>query len=93
VLNKHIHGIPSGAVYVGRGSPWGNPFRVGRDGDRETVVRLYCEWVLEQPDLMARIHELRGKDLVCFCAPKLCHAMVLRELANPDLNEASPDTD
>jgi hypothetical protein len=25
---------------------------------------------------------LRGKDLACWCAPKRCHAEVLRELAN-----------
>jgi hypothetical protein len=28
--------------------------------------------------------ELRGKDLVCWCAPKLCHADVLLEIANAD---------
>jgi len=32
ILNKHTHGIPAGAVYIGRGSPWGTPFVIGRDG-------------------------------------------------------------
>ena len=27
VLNKHHAGVPAGAVYIGRGSKWGNPFR------------------------------------------------------------------
>ena len=30
--------MPEGAVYVGRGSKWGNPFRVVRDGQFWTVV-------------------------------------------------------
>lgn len=38
VLNKHHAGIPADAVYIGRGSKWGNPFRLGRDGDRATVI-------------------------------------------------------
>jgi hypothetical protein len=28
------------------------------------------------------LHELRGKDLVCWCAPKPCHGDVLLRLAN-----------
>lgn len=28
------------------------------------------------------ILELRGKDLVCWCAPEACHADILMELAN-----------
>jgi hypothetical protein len=31
---------------------------------------------------MAALHELRGKDLLCWCAPGSCHADVLVELAN-----------
>ena len=38
VLNKRGTGIPVGAFYIGRGSKWGNPFRIGPDGDRATVI-------------------------------------------------------
>jgi hypothetical protein len=31
---------------------------------------------------MAALHELRGKDLICWCAPERCHADVLIELVN-----------
>lgn len=82
VLNHYRDPIPEGAVWVMRPSKWGNPFKVGRDGDREDVVTLYAHWLVEQPRLMAALHELRGRDLVCCCAPKLCHADVLLELAN-----------
>jgi Domain of unknown function (DUF4326) len=84
VLNKKVSGIPAGAVYVGRpargvkGSKWANPFKIPEDGDRDTVIeRFRCE-VLPNLD----VSELRGKDLVCWCAPEACHADLLLEKAN-----------
>jgi hypothetical protein len=38
---------PEGAVIVDRGSRWGNPFIIGRDGDRETVVAKYRQWATD----------------------------------------------
>jgi hypothetical protein len=69
-------------VYVGRPSKWGNPFVIGRDGTRDEVMAKYRDWILRQPALVAALHELRGKHLVCWCAPGRCHAEVLIELAN-----------
>ena len=69
VLNKHHAGIPGGAVYIGRGSKWGNPFRIGRDGDRATVIAKHARWLADQHHLLRALDELRGRDLVCFCAP------------------------
>jgi hypothetical protein len=34
--------MPEGAVYVGRPTKWGNPFEVGKDGDRDRCVELYA---------------------------------------------------
>jgi hypothetical protein len=83
VYNKYRSGIPEGAVYIGRGSPWGNPFVIGADGTRDEVCDKYAESVLFNPDKVARIkRELRGKDLVCFCKPKRCHGDLLLEIAN-----------
>ena len=28
-------------IYIGRGSKWGNPFVIGKDGSREEVVEKY----------------------------------------------------
>ena len=67
-------------VYVGRPSKWGNPFVIGRDGTRGEVIAKYRAWIVRQPALMAALHELRGKHLVCWCAPDRCHADVLIEL-------------
>lgn len=77
-------------VYVGRavprkgvnGSPWGNPWTIGKDGNRSAVLYLYERWLLGNPDLMARLPELRGKVLACWCAPLPCHADILLRLAN-----------
>lgn len=82
VHNKYKNTAPPGAVYIGRPTKWGNPFVIGRDGTREDVISKYENWVVTQPQLMSALHELRGKDLVCFCAPQACHGDVLLRLAN-----------
>jgi C4-dicarboxylate-specific signal transduction histidine kinase len=47
VLNHKRHGLPPGAVYIGRAtarlraSKWQNPFRIGRYGDRGEVIAKY----------------------------------------------------
>lgn len=69
-------------VYIGRPSIWGNPFVVGRDGNRKEVLVKYRAWLQTQPQLLAKIPELRGKVLGCYCKPKLCHGDVLAELAD-----------
>jgi len=76
-------------VYIGRHtrngwrrSKWANPFKLSRNGDRDDVIAMYRRWLLHRPDLLAALPELRGKDLVCWCAPEACHGDVLLELAN-----------
>lgn len=85
VINKYT--MPQFAdrknmVYIGRPGKWGNPFFIGTDGTREDVIAKYREWIVRQEDLLAALPELKGKDLVCFCAPLACHGDVLSELAN-----------
>ncbi len=82
VLNKHKAGVPDGAVYIGRGSKWGNPFRIGGDGDRTNVIAKHGAWLRDQHELLRALDELRGHDLVCFCAPQPCHGDLLLRLAN-----------
>jgi len=36
---------------------------------------------------MAALPELRGQDLVCWCAPEACHGDILLELANAPLRD------
>lgn len=76
-------------VYIGRGSVWGNPFSHKEGtlaqhvvGSREEAISKYEEYLLESPDLMERLPELKGKTLGCWCKPKACHGDVLLRLAN-----------
>ncbi len=70
-------------IYIGRPSKWGNPFRIGKDGSREDVIRKYRDWILVNSNLMAQLPlELKGKTLGCWCKPNACHGDVLAELAD-----------
>lgn len=83
VYNRHHGNAPADAVYVGRGSEWGNPFRIGEDGSREVVLAKFKAMLYGDPLLLKRVKQrLQGKDLVCFCAPLACHADILLEVAN-----------
>ena len=78
---KNAH--PRQAIKVDRSSPWGNPFILGKDGDRDDVCDLfeqYAKWRLTiQPSWL---RPLKGKYLACWCAPLRCHAETLRRLSN-----------
>jgi len=89
--------IPDSAIYVGRPSLFGNHFthleaKKGQQNmtyvaTREESVKRYKSWVLHSDDARAvlireALPSLRGRDLVCWCAPHKCHADVLLELAN-----------
>lgn len=85
--------MPEGAVYVGRPSRWGNPYRVGDP----VVLRSFLGTTTstltarQAVDLFRRdfakslpVEELRGRDLACWCPlDQPCHADVLLDLANP----------
>ena len=76
---------PTDAVYVGRGSPWGNPFRIGREGTREEVIEKFERYAIKRLEREPYwLDPLRDKDLVCWCAPETCHADVLLRLANAE---------
>jgi hypothetical protein len=91
-IGKAKRGLGSllpGQVYVGRPSPLGNPFVVGRDGSRQEVIAKYRRWLwarLQEPD-SAQERELRRHlarvvegelELLCWCHPLPCLAEVVR---------------
>ena len=85
-------------VYIGREnyqyslppSEWRNPYKLDTDtpANRLTVLKQYRDYLLrDRPVLLARIEELRGKTLVCWCKThehphRLCHGDVLLSLLN-----------
>lgn len=88
IVNKH-HG--KSGEYIGRGSPLGNPFVIGKDGSREQVIAKYRVWLNEQimrknPAVLDELNRLgnkaideKGLALQCFCYPKPCHGEVIKE--------------
>lgn len=85
VWNTRDPQCPADAVYIGRGSKYGNPFVMGTRHvpNRDTACDLYEQYIEANPERKQDfIEELRGKDLVCFCAPQRCHGDYLIAIAN-----------
>lgn len=88
--------MPPNTVSVARPTQWGNPFRVGVDGDAAECVQKFEAhllpyrhggsmdlFLLSDANLRAVQNDLRGLNLACWCpldAP--CHADVLLKVAN-----------
>lgn len=64
-------------VLIDRTTKWGNPFVIGRDGDRTEVIEKFDEWFPQQPDLLNALRELEGKTIGCHCHPLPCHGDTL----------------
>jgi hypothetical protein len=75
------YGLRSGAR-VDRETKWGNPHWAR---SRTENIEAYARYLLTRPDLLAALPELRGRNLVCWCAPLPCHADVLVWLANGNI--------
>lgn len=72
---------PDNAVYIGRGSPWGNPYVIGKDGDRTIVIMKFIRYAFERQSMEpAWLAPLKNKNLVCFCKPLACHGDVLLKM-------------
>ena len=73
-------------AYIGRGSIWGNPYSYFEGTkaafivkDRTAAIAAYKEWIMHGAGahLLALLHTLKGKKLICYCSPKACHGDVL----------------
>ena len=72
-------------VRIDRRTRWGNPFLIGRHGDREEVIERYRSWLwnkLQSGEIpLAQLAALNGKKLACWCHPQPCHGDVLVKAA------------
>ena len=69
-------------IYCGRGSPYGNPFKIGQDGDRKQVIEKYRKYFysrLTDSTFRDKVLSLKGKILGCYCKPLDCHCDVIIE--------------
>jgi hypothetical protein len=74
-------------LVVARPSRWGNPFRIGVDGDRTECVAMSRSALLKR-ELAFSVDDVRtqlaGRDLACWCRLEdPCHADVLLDIAKP----------
>lgn len=90
--------MPENAVYVGRPTKYGNPYRVGNTSTGGTIsfipihqttiertLDAYRDYLTNKCTWIIEDaqRELRGKDLACWCKEGTpCHADILLELAN-----------
>ncbi len=64
-------------------SGWGNPYKIGPDGDGDEVVEKYREWFKNQPKLIETARrEFKNTVLGCTCKPAACHGDVIAEFCN-----------
>lgn len=74
--------------WIRRGTKFGNPYKMnephpdsGLPMTRDDVCDLFEERSLPNLD----VEELRGKTLVCFCAPERCHGhSIIKKLNQPE---------
>lgn len=96
LLNKHTAPAEEqkDAVYIGRGSPLGNPDVIGKDGTREEVIRKYRTYLANKiisrdPAIETAMRNLRpDTKLLCFCHPKPCHGSVIEEYYNDLMSDS-----
>ena len=85
-------------IYIGRGSIFGNPFKIGKDGNREEVIQKYEKWIrkwlwnkafFKQCPLGNAIWKLPENAILgCYCKPKACHGDIIIKIWK-ELNDNS----
>jgi hypothetical protein len=78
-------------VYIGRGSKWGNPYKLGKDGTRDEVIIKYEEYIRGKTELLLDLPRLESQVLGCYCKPKACHGDILVKLLR-ERGEVKNDT-
>jgi Domain of unknown function (DUF4326) len=85
-LVYNVRRAPVGCIYIGRQcgkfpeTPYGNPFRIGKDGNRDEVILKFIEyWYAPEQKWLRElaIRELTGKPLMCWCFPSRCHGDII----------------
>lgn len=95
--------MPPNTVKVSRPGKWGNPFLIGPERTQAEAVGAFRIWLTTEgvtagiPErkqwMLDHLHELRGKNLACWCKPGTpCHADVLLDMANDRISDPAHKT-
>lgn len=77
-------------IYIGRGSPLGNPYPIGDNTTREQVIEKYKDYLMDQiskgnQSIINALNNIKTQSaykevkLGCFCKPKSCHGDVIKD--------------
>lgn len=68
-------------IYIGRGSVFGNPFRMYKEEQRIEVIEKYKQYfykrITTDENFYHDVCELKGKILGCYCKPLACHGDII----------------
>lgn len=86
-IDKHHHAVKyakDAGIYeqIDRWTPWGNPYTLGPDGNRDEVCDAYELYFEYKKSLYNKVAALKGKALGCHCHPLRCHGDHLKSLAD-----------
>lgn len=102
VTNKYKHATGDVTIYIGRGSPLGNPFVMdpSKGVTRDVVIAKYAEWLDQQIksynlkvcEALDRIVDASKEygvvSLQCFCAPQKCHGDIIKAVVEKHIQES-----
>jgi hypothetical protein len=70
-------------IYIGRGSPLGNPYRLHKGAAKGSTLQAYSQWIKKKvmaldTDVMTALLAIKdGDKLGCFCKPQVCHGDII----------------
>ena len=94
VINKHIANGKERdeAIYIGRGSPYGNKHHISEMLDRAEVIRrdkidkvrslLNADGEISIDKVNLFVVTFKSRNVTCFCSPQPCHGDWIVEIAN-----------
>ena len=95
-IGRWWYRLPPDVARVDRGTPWGNPYRIGVPWCADAPRDSRDGWPMTREDAIGRyrsslevglagnpafLEPLRGKRLACWCYPLPCHGDVIVELS------------
>lgn len=82
---ENVHSGKPG-IYCARPTQFGNPFAIGKDGNRAQVIAKYREYFYNKLEADTKFKEavlkLKGHVLLCFCYPLDCHCNIIADYLN-----------